>query len=209
MDKFLGKYMDQAPKGFLYKMLRKKNITLNGKKASGSEMLSEGDVVKLFLAEETIGKFSRIQKAPVQSNAGRKSAKLDIIYEDKHTLFINKPVGMLSQKAKPEDVSLVEHLTAYLISSGQIKEEELRTFRPSVCNRLDRNTSGIVAAGKTLAALQELTEMFRERTLKKYYLCLVKGTVTEKKRISGYLVKNEKTNTVSIQSEKSCGASLI
>ena len=209
LDKFLGKYMDQAPKGFLYKMLRKKNITLNGKKASGSEMLSEGDVVKLFLAEETIGKFSRIQKAPVQSNAGRKSAKLDIIYEDKHTLFINKPVGMLSQKAKPEDVSLVEHLTAYLISSGQIKEEELRTFRPSVCNRLDRNTSGIVAAGKTLAAPQELTEMFRERTLKKYYLCLVKGTVTEKKRISGYLVKNEKTNTVSIQSEKSCGASLI
>ena len=209
LDKFLGKYMDQAPKGFLYKMLRKKNITLNGKKASGSEMLSEGDVVKLFLAEETIGKFSRIQKAPVQSSEGRKSAKLDIIYEDKHTLFINKPVGMLSQKAKPEDVSLVEHLTAYLLSSGQIKEEELRTFRPSVCNRLDRNTSGIVAAGKTLAALQELTEMFRERTLKKYYLCLVKGTVTEKKRISGYLVKNEKTNTVSIQSEKSGGASLI
>ena len=209
LDKFLGKYMDQAPKGFLYKMLRKKNITLNGKKASGSEMLSEGDVVRLFLAEETIGKFSRIQKAPVQSSEGRKSAKLDIIYEDKHTLFINKPVGMLSQKAKPEDVSLVEHLTAYLLSSGQIKEEELRTFRPSVCNRLDRNTSGIVAAGKTLAALQELTEMFRERTLKKYYLCLVKGTVTEKKRISGYLVKNEKTNTVSIQSEKSGGASLI
>ena len=209
LDKFLGKYMDQAPKGFLYRMLRKKNITLNGKKASGSEMLSEGDVVRLFLAEETIGKFSRIQKAPVQSSEGRKSAKLDIIYEDKHTLFINKPVGMLSQKAKPEDVSLVEHLTAYLLSSGQIKEEELRTFRPSVCNRLDRNTSGIVAAGKTLAALQELTEMFRERTLKKYYLCLVKGTVTEKKRISGYLVKNEKTNTVSIQSEKSGGASLI
>ena len=209
LDKFLGKYMDQAPKGFLYKMLRKKNITLNGKKASGSEMLSEGDVVRLFLAEETIGKFSRIQKAPVQSSEGRKSAKLDIIYEDKHTLFINKPVGMLSQKAKPKDVSLVEHLTAYLLSSGQIKEEELRTFRPSVCNRLDRNTSGIVAAGKTLAALQELTEMFRERTLKKYYLCLVKGTVTEKKRISGYLVKNEKTNTVSIQSEKSGGASLI
>lgn len=209
LDKFLGKYMDQAPKGFLYKMLRKKNITLNGKKASGSEMLSEGDVVKLFLAEETIGKFSRIQKAPVQSSAGRKSAKLDIIYEDKHTLFINKPVGMLSQKAKPKDVSLVEHLTAYLLSSGQIKEEELRTFRPSVCNRLDRNTSGIVAAGKTLAALQELTEMFRERTLKKYYLCLVKGTVTEKKRISGYLVKNEKTNTVSIQIEKSGGAALI
>ena len=209
LDKFLGKYMDQAPKSFLYKMMRKKNIVLDGKKASGNEMLSEGDVVKLFLAEETIRKFSCLRKTPIQKNVGRQNIRLDIIYEDEHTLFINKPVGMLSQKAKPEDVSLVEHLTAYLLASGQITEEELQTFRPSVCNRLDRNTSGIVAAGKSLAALQELTEMFRERTVKKYYLCLVKGIVTEKKRIGGYLLKNEKTNTVSIQSQKSGGASLI
>lgn len=204
LDKFLGKYMDQAPKSFLYKMLRKKNITLNGKKASGNEMLCEGDTVKLFLADETIGKFSRSLRT-----ASVSGIKLDILYEDRHTIFINKPVGMLSQKAKPEDVSLVEHLTAYLLESGQITEQELRTFRPSVCNRLDRNTSGIVAAGKTLAALQELGFMFRERTLKKYYLCLVKGTVTEEKRIRGYLTKDEATNTVSVQNEKRGDASLI
>ena len=135
------------------------------------------------------GSGTRRKSSSGKTEPGR--ADLDIIYEDSHTIFINKPVGMLSQKAKPEDVSLVEHLISYLLSSGKITQEELRTFHPSICNRLDRNTSGIVAAGKSLAALQELTEMFRERTVKKYYLCLVKGTVTEEKRIRGYLVKDE------------------
>ena len=82
LDKFLGKYMNQAPKSFLYKMMRKKNIILNGKKASGSEMLSEGDVVKLFLSEETIGKFSRIPESAVVKAAMEQDTKLDILYED-------------------------------------------------------------------------------------------------------------------------------
>ena len=195
LDKFLLKYMNRAPKSFLYKMMRKKNITLNGKKAQGNEQLKKGDTVKLFLSEETIGKFSE-----KQDYAGNAEAELDILYEDKHTIFINKPVGMLSQKAGQKDVSLVEHLIAYLLKTGQIRPDELASFRPSVCNRLDRNTSGIVAAGKTLAALQELSRMFRERTIRKYYLCLVAGTVTEKRRISGWLSKDEKTNKVAVRS---------
>lgn len=210
LDKFLGKYMDQAPKSFLYKMLRKKNITLNGKKASGNEMLSTGDTVKLFLSDDTISKFSqtRTTDSYLPGHRGQRT-KLDILYEDRHTIFINKPAGMLSQKAAPGDVSLVEHLIAYLLESGQITEAVLRTFRPSVCNRLDRNTSGIVAAGKTLAALQELSAMFRERSLKKYYLCLVKGEVREGRRIKGYLTKDRKKNTVSVRAEREKDASLI
>ena len=105
---------------------------------------------------------------------------------------------MLSQKAEPDDVSLTEHLTAYLLESGQITKEELRTFHPAVCNRLDRNTSGIVAAGKSLAALQELSRMFRERTMKKYYLCLVKGKLERPEYIRGYLVKDRETNRVQV-----------
>ena len=201
LDKFLGKYMDRAPKSFLYKMLRKKNITLNGKKASGNEMLSAGDTVNLFLSDDTICKFSQSRTSEHYLAAqGRRGAEPDILYEDRHTIFINKPAGMLSQKAAPGDVSLVEYLTAYLLESGQITEKELQTFRPSVCNRLDRNTSGIVAAGKTLPALQELSEMFRERSLQKYYLCLVKGEVTEGCRIRGYLtsVKREKEKDASV-----------
>ena len=210
LDKFLGKYMEKAPKSFLYKMLRKKNITLNGKKASGNEMLFTGDTVKLFLSDDTISKFSQSRTTDeyLTGQKGR-GTKLDILYEDRHTIFINKPAGMLSQKAAPGDVSLVEHLIAYLLESGQITEEELRTFRPSVCNRLDRNTSGIVAAGKTLPALQKLSEMFRERSLQKYYLCLVKGVVRESSRIKGYLTKDRKKNTVVIHEGKEKDASLI
>ena len=193
LDKFLLKYMSRAPKSFIYKMLRKKNITLNGKKAQGNEQLRQGDAVKLFLSDDTIGKFSETR------TAGYAETELDILYEDKHTIFINKPAGMLSQKAAAEDVSLVEHLIAYLLKTGQISEEALATFRPSICNRLDRNTSGIVAAGKSLAALQQLSAMFRERSLKKYYLCLVHGRVTEARRISGFLSKDERTNRVRVQ----------
>lgn len=210
LDKFLGKYMDKAPKSFLYKMLRKKNITLNGKKASGNEMLSAGDTVKLFLSDDTVSKFSQNRTADhYLAGQDKRRMELDILYEDRHTIFINKPVGMLSQKAAPGDVSLVEFLTAYLLESGQITEEELKTFRPSVCNRLDWNTSGIVAAGKTLPALQELSEMFRERSLQKYYLCLVKGEVTESRRIKGYLVKDRNRNAVSVRKEKEKDASMI
>lgn len=210
LDKFLGKYMDQAPKSFLYKMLRKKNITLNGKKALGNEILSAGDTVKLFLSDETVSKFSRSRtQETYKPKSQGQGTKLDILYEDEHTIFINKPAGMLSQKAAPGDVSLVEHLISYLLESGQITEEELRTFRPSVCNRLDRNTSGIVAAGKTLAALQDLSAMFRERSLRKYYLCLVKGGIKESRRIKGYLTKDRQKNTVSVQKEKAGDAALI
>lgn len=194
LDKFLAKYLNEAPNSFFYKMLRKKNIVLNGKKATGSEKLNVGDAVKLFLAEETIEKFSsnQIQKA---------TAKLDIIYEDEHMMLINKPAGMLSQKADKKDESLVEYLITYLLDSGSITKEELRTFHPSVCNRLDRNTSGIVAAGKSLSGLQKLSELFKDRSLKKYYRCLVKGEVKERQYIKGYLYKDETLNKVTVSSK--------
>ena len=144
LDKFLVKYMPLAPKSFFYKMMRKKNITLNGKKASGQERLAEGDTVKLFLSDETIDKFTKTDTALQKSITP--VAELDILYEDQNTIFINKPAGMLSQKAAKDDISLVEYVIGYLLESRQITEEELHTFHPSVCNRLDRNTSGIVAA---------------------------------------------------------------
>ena len=200
LDKMLSKYLNLAGKGFLYKMMRKKNITLNGKKCDGSERLTEGDQVKLFLSDETIEKFSQvhIQKVSKQS--------LHIVYEDENVLFINKPAGMLSQKAKDTDESLVEYILDYLLTSRQLKEEELTSFRPSVCNRLDRNTSGLVAAGKTLAGLQGLSQLFRNRDLHKYYHCLVKGQVKERCRIKGFLKKDEKTNQVSISKEETDGS---
>lgn len=192
LDKLLGKYLNLAGKGFLYKMMRKKNITLNGKKCDGSEKVSEGDEIRLFLADETIEKFSEIKIQKV------KKKTLDILYEDDHILLINKPSGMLSQKAKEQDESLVEYLIDYLLDSGQITKETLRSFRPSICNRLDRNTSGIVAAGKSLPGLQVLSKVFRDRSIHKYYLCVVRGHIEQRKRIEGYLAKDGRTNQVTI-----------
>lgn len=202
MDKMLAKYLNKAPKSFLYKMLRKKNIILNGRKASGSEKLRTGDEVKLFLSDETIAGFS-------ENHFQCTDQKLDILYEDENIALINKPAGMLSQKASPDDVSLVEHFITYLIQSGQLTGEAMRTFHPSVCNRLDRNTSGIVAAGKSMAGLQDLSRLFKDRTIGKYYLCLVDGRVERPSHICGYLKKNNRTNQVEISEKEKPGSSAI
>ena len=195
LDKFLAKYMNEASKSFFYKMMRKKNITLNGKKCEGNEKLAEGDVVKLFLAEDTIEKFSSVQVQEV------KKVDLDILYEDDEIILVNKPAGMLSQKAKETDESLVEYLIDYLLESGKLTENGLRAFRPSVCNRLDRNTSGIVAAGKSLAGLQMLSGVFKDRSIHKYYQCLVSGEIRDVKTVDGWLLKDEKKNQVRILTE--------
>ncbi len=192
LDKLLMKQMNKAPKSFIYKMLRKKNITLNGKKADGSEKTELHDEIKLFLSDETIQNFNETFETTIVEY------DFDVIYEDANILICNKPAGMLSQKAASEDVSLVEHIISYLLSTGQITENELQTFKPGVCNRLDRNTSGLVVAGKTLLGLQTMSELFRDRTLQKYYLCIVKGKIEESKEITGYLKKDEKTNQVAI-----------
>lgn len=192
LDKLLSKYLNLAGKSFLYKMMRKKNITLNGKKCDGSEKLLSGDEIKLFLSEETISKFSEVKIPDV------KKIKLDIIYEDQHILLVNKPSGMLSQKAKESDESLVEYLIDYMISSGQVSTEQLKSFRPSICNRLDRNTSGLVVGGKSLAGLQTMSEIFKDRSIHKYYNCVVKGEVLKRQMITGFLIKDETSNQVTV-----------
>ena len=195
-DKYLSKLLRNAPKSFFYKMLRKKNITLNGKKATGNEKLEAGDQVKLFLSDETFDKFSQ------QDKAARAVTTLDVLYEDADVLLINKPAGMLSQPDDTKEPSMVEYVIGYLLEKGELTEEDLWTFRPSVCNRLDKNTSGIIAAGKSLVGLQELSELFHDRTVHKEYLCIVKGVLHEKKHIKGYLYKDTKQNKVAIYKQK-------
>ena len=218
LDKFLAKYMKEAGQGFFHKMMRKKNITLNGAKCTGAERVAEDDVVTLWLSEETIEKFREAEQSvmPEKSRERKPSAALGkhrspgkisggipglrdrIIYEDDQLLVFDKPAGMLSQKARPEDVSANELLLEYLLDSGSITREELRTFRPSVVNRLDRNTSGLLLFGKTLPALQILSEAVRERTIEKYYVTAVRGSVAEACEIRGWLRKDSEANQVRI-----------
>lgn len=285
LDKFLHKYLPNAGSGFLYKMLRKKNITLNGKKAEGSERLEEGDWVDIFFSQETFEKFAgrpaftgkqasvgRPESAGKQASAERPASAethaesckdssgiyihpaetpekqrknqkpqdgsdrknfsgdqgspdrknptgrrnyataeyekaygllkgIQVLYEDDNFLFLNKPVGILTQKAKPQDCSLNEWMIGYLLQGDAKLAEELYMFRPSVCNRLDRNTSGIVLCGKSLAGLQFLGRYIRERSLRKFYHTICVGELREPARIQGYLCKDGNTNKVSVSGQ--------
>lgn len=206
-DKYLKKLLSQAPGSFVYKMLRKKNITLNGKKADGSEKLNIGDEVKLFFSDETFEKFTALENSTTIGNSGSIAEKypcipLDIVYEDDDILVINKPVGMLSQKATPSDISANEYIIGYLLKNKSITKEELVTFHPSICNRLDRNTSGLLIAGKSLNGLQNMAKQLNNRSMEKYYRCLVKGKITGEQLIEGWLKKDEKSNSVKIYKEE-------
>ena len=207
--KLLAKYLNGAPQSFLHKMLRKKNITLNGKKADGSELLKETDEVCLFLSDDTILSFQREKTSDTTMVEKKENAKkpketadIRVVYEDDDVLILNKPVGVLSQKAVPEDFSLNEWVIEYLLEQGRLTKEELQTFRPGVCNRLDRNTSGLVTAGKSLAGLQSLSALFKDRTVHKDYLCIVCGQVKNGSRLKGYLEKDVCTNKVKVNAEK-------
>jgi len=207
LDKYLKKLFKDAPDSFLYKMLRKKNIVLNGKKADGKEKLCLDDEVRFFLSNETFEKFSKKSAADNRDttqfiHAYQKLGNLHILYEDDHILIVDKPSGMLSQKSKPDDLSVNEWLIGYLLSGHCITADSLATFKPSVCNRLDRNTSGMVVCGKTLAGSQYLSSIIKDKSLEKYYYCLVSGELVAKKRMAGYLYKDPAQNKVIVYPDK-------
>lgn len=223
LDKFLRKRLPLAGGGFLYKMLRKKNITLNGKRAEGGDMLSVGDEICLFLSDETLAKFSgdgvlagrasggkvsptRVPggergeggRAEEYGAAYRRLQGITVVYEDDDCIFLNKPAGILTQKAAPGDCSLNEWLAGYLLDRDASLLNDLPTFRPSVCNRLDRNTSGIVLCGKSLKGLQYLSACIKGRGIRKYYRTICAGVLEEPAVLGGRLIKDTAKNRVEI-----------
>lgn len=216
LNKFLGKYFDGAPQSFLYKMLRKKNIKLNDGKANGNEILSSGDRIAIYMTDETISKFRKDGLVPVFSalecqnkeehhaadagedlrneNGDSPMQGVEIIYEDEDILMLNKPAGMLSQKAQPGDYSLNEQIVDYY----KAKRKGDTLFVPSVCNRLDRNTSGIILAGMSLKGSRVLSRMLKNRTVDKFYLTIVCGKVENASVIKGFLTKKKNHNQVVI-----------
>lgn len=210
LDKFLHKYLPMAGTGFLYKMLRKKNITLNGKKAQGSEILALNDEVRCFFSEETFAKLSgRAEKsASVSDRHGALTEEgerayhtlkgISVLYEDEDIILLNKPAGILTQKAQAAEVSLNEWLVGYLLAENPALEEELAVFRPAVCNRLDRNTSGIVLCGKSLPGQQYLSKCIRERRIRKFYRTICVGSLEKQVNLEGYLYKDHTNNRVTV-----------
>lgn len=204
-DKYLKKLLPNAGTSFIYKMLRKKNITLNKKKAAGNEVLSSGDVINVFFSDETFDKFAADTsdlKSDFEGLAKLDLSGIEIVSETSDVLVANKPANMLSQKAVESDISANERLIGYLIRTSQLTFEDFKTFKPSVCNRLDRNTTGLILMGKTLKGLQTLSGQLKDRSINKYYRTIVSGQITKEMTIKGYLTKNTSANRVTITDKK-------
>lgn len=193
LDRFLKKYLNKAPNSFIYKMLRKKNIKVNDNKATPETIIVEGDVIKLFLSEETIEKF--IDTKPVR----RSRLDLDIVYEDDNIIIINKEDGILSHGTGADfEQNIVDSLITYLIDSGEYVPRIEKTFTPSICNRLDRNTSGLIIGGKTFEGLQNINESMRNNGIRRFYRTIVQGRIDRPMELKGYMSKDEERNKVKI-----------
>jgi len=192
LDRFLKKYLNKANQSFIHKMIRKKNIKVNGSKAGPDIVLKTDDTVQLYLSDETIDKFrdkKTLQKTDIH---------FDIVYEDDNILVVNKPIGLSTQPDKTGKKNLVDEIKVYL----DAKEENISfTFKPAVCNRLDKNTSGLVIAAKNYDALKQTNKAIRERKIRKYYMAKVHGIIKDDLELKDYLIKKDNKNMVKIINE--------
>lgn len=201
LDKFLKKYFSAADNGFLYKMLRKKNIVLNGKRSDGREILAAGDAIKVFFSDETFEKMTgATQTVSIYQKAFRNLRGIQVLWENEHLIFLNKPAGILSQQDRLDSLSINEWITGYLLDKGE--NVDLTVYHPSVCNRLDRNTSGIILGAKTYAGSRLLTSLIKEHKLRKIYYAVAEGEIRDSKELKGYLYKDKIKNRVIIYPDK-------
>ena len=204
LDKFLLKRFKAMPKSLMYRYLRTKYIKLNGEKAAPETFLNEGDVLTLYIRDE----FFEEQKSYEFMKAGR---GLDILYEDDNIILLDKKVGVICHQDSRYDTDTLNlRVLRYLYEKGEYEPEAEASFAPALCNRIDRNTGGIVIAAKNAEALRIVNQKIRDREIEKYYLCLVKGTPERRHAVmKAWHIKNEDTNTVRISDRPSEGAKEI
>lgn len=198
-DKFLSKTLS-IPHSLIYKYLRIKRIRRNGKRARPEEFVSEGDIFTLYINDEFFDK----EKKDIMTPGG-----FEIVYEDDKILLIDKPAGLLCHGESGED-TLIGRVQYYLYHKGEYNPQEENSFAPALCNRLDRNTSGLVIAAKTAAALREINERLKNREIKKYYLCLVQGVPKDTQgQLNGYLLKDDASNKSSISDTEAADSKAV
>ncbi len=205
LDKFLTKTYKSLPMPLLYKAIRKKDIKLNSKRCEAADRLREGDVIGLFLPDDVL------TQAPPTYEFMHASKTLDIVYEDKHILLLNKKAGLLVHPDNSEyHDTLIYRVQRYLYEKGEYNPAAENSFAPALVNRIDRNTAGIVIAAKTATALRILNDKLKHREIQKYYLCLVHGTMPNASdTLEAYLEKNEAQNRVYISDTAKAGARTI
>ncbi len=206
LDKFLSKAVKGLPQSLMYKFIRTKKIKVNRARCEQSQILCEGDEIQLFIKDEFFDVPSK--------DTGALSAitpKLDIVYEDDHILLLNKRPGVLvHDDAEGGENTLIMHVQAYLLSKGEYAPDDEQSFAPALCNRIDRNTGGMVIAAKDAEALRIMNELIREDELSKCYLCLVHGHMERPTAtLHGYLRKDSTRNTVEVRDKAFPGAKEI
>jgi len=203
LDRFLSKRFPALPASLMQKWIRLGRVKLNGKKCARDVRLSEGDVLRLYISDEYL-------ETPSEQEAWRRVTKPDlrIVYEDENILLLDKPAGLLCHSDDKETVNtLLSRMQAYLYATGAWHADEEGAFAPALCNRIDRNTRGIVIAAKTAEALRIMNEKIRDREIEKYYRCLVKGTPKPPVgALEGYLLRDEKEKRVRVYSSPRPGA---
>ena len=203
LDRFVGKAVPLLPDSLLQKYIRLKRIKLNGKGAKRDTRLAAGDTVQLYINDEFF-------EAPREENAYLKvgAPKLDVVYEDENVLLADKKPGVLCHSAGKWDYNtLIANVQAYAYQKGEWKPREENSFAPALCNRIDRNTGGIVIAAKNAEALRILNEKIRDREIDKRYLCVVRGRPKPPEgRLEGYIFKDAKRNQVYVRDRPEPGA---
>ncbi|MBQ5661425.1 MAG: RluA family pseudouridine synthase [Clostridia bacterium] len=202
LDKFLSKAVKGLPMSLLYKYIRTKKIKVNRARTQQSYMLCEGDEIQLFIREEFFASPETDQSALF-----RIRPKLNILYEDEQILLLNKRPGVLvHEDTAAAENTLIMHVKAYLAQKGEYDPEAEQSFAPALCNRIDRNTGGIVIAAKTAEALRIMNEKIRNDELRKFYLCAVHGCPKPRRAtLTGWLKKNSEDNLVEISDVRKPG----
>ena len=203
LDRFVGKAVPLLPESLLQKYIRLKRIKLNGKGAKRDTRLSLGDILQLYINDEF---FERPREENSYLKVG--TPRLDIVYEDENILLVDKKQGVLCHSAGVWDYNtLIANIQAYMAQKGEWRPREENSFAPALCNRIDRNTGGIVIAAKNAEALRILNEKIRDREIEKYYLCAVQGKPKPASgRLENYLFKDAEKNQVYVKSRPEPGA---
>lgn len=203
LDRFVGKAVPLLPESLLQKYIRLKRIKLNGKGSKRDTRLNEGDVLSLYINDEFFEK-------PTERNSYLKvgAPRLDIVYEDENILLADKKPGVLCHSAGEWDYNtLIANIQAYAYQKGEWRPREENAFAPALCNRIDRNTGGIVIAAKTAEALRIINEKIKEREIEKYYLCVVRGRPKPAEgQLRGYIFKDAAKNRVYVRRKPEPGA---
>ncbi len=204
LDKFMKKAAPTLPTGMLYKFLRTKKIKVNRKRAEGSQMLSENDVVSCYINDDFFPSSANHQQSMKKHTFLSTPAELEVVFEDENLLIVYKPVGLVVHDDDHNTTdTLIARVQCYLYKKGDYNPNAEQSFCPALCNRLDRNTSGLVIAAKNAATLREVNRLIRENRVHKSYLCITIGTPPKKQdTIHAFHMKPLGSKTVKISSKR-------